>query len=387
MAKSVEANITPVMLKWARESAGISIDEIAIAIDTHPLTIEEWEAGVSQPTYVQLEKISSKYKRPRMVFYLPEPPTDFAVVKDRRTTSTSGSELLSTACRFAIRDIQIKHSWASEFLDADPEKFEFIGKYSCSDDPVRVGTDLRKLLGMKIDEQTGFANPSEALRSWRVKCEAIGVLVFSFTKIDADEMRGFAISDSSPPAVATNSKDSASGRIFSLLHEMVHVLVGDSGISNRSFASLQEHEIERFCEAAAAEALIPMTDFIPRIPNKVEGQVAFLMNSLSQIYNCSRAAILFRLVDSGHLDLGTAIQLAEKIESKPTVKRKPAPIPQSTLAIGRNGKHFSKIVVSAYHSGAIHGGQLSKLLGMKVKHLPSLESKLFPSQLHTRGIA
>ena len=377
MAKSACSNATPSMLKWAREAAGLSIEDVAEAERMHSATLQEWEQGVRLPTYAQLEKLAARYKRPMMVFFLESPPDGFSLVKDYRTT---GEMRISPEARLAIRRVQEKQSWASSYLsDEGADRVRLVRKSKLSDSPARAGAVLRKLLGVEISDQLHCSSASESYRMWRAKCESQGLLVFSFSGVAIDDMRGFAISDRVAPVVAVNTKDDYPARTFSLLHECVHILLGDSGVSTRSRKAMDEHEIERFCEAAAAEALMPMDDFKRRIPNKID--LDQLLYEISRRYWCSKTAALYRLTDSGDLTISEAYEHARYFATKEE-EREPAPIPQATLAVGRNGPYFSKMAVGAYYSGDIHGGELTSLLGMKLKHLPMLESHVNPSQMH-----
>jgi Zn-dependent peptidase ImmA (M78 family)/transcriptional regulator with XRE-family HTH domain len=369
------------MLKWAREAAGLSIEDVARATKFHGATLQEWEQGVRLPTYAQLEQLAARYKRPMMVFFLESPPRAFSVVKDYRTITAADDMKFSPDCMFAIRRIQERQVWASSYLsDEGKEPIDFVGKHKLSDSPQKVGESIRKLIGIGITDQMRCTSPYESFRMWRDACETLGVLVFTFPRIAVDEMRGFAVSDPFAPVAAVNAKDNYQARTFSLLHEFVHLLLGDSGVSTRTREAVAEHKIERFCETTAAEALMPIADFKRRVPDRVIN-IDQLLDNLSTVYWCSRSAILYRLADSGHLTLSEAYERARRFVVKEQDKET-APIPQATLAVGRNGRYFSQVAVAAYHGGDIHGGQLSALLGLTIKHLPKLETYLSPSQLH-----
>jgi len=383
VAKSILANLNPRMLRWARETARLSVEDVAKAEKISPERLQAWELGEGSPTFARLEKLAGRYRRPMMVFYLPAPPTDFNVVRDYRTRTASERGLFSSDATTAIRRIQERQVWASSYLrDSGGDAVSIIGAYSLQSKPATVGTALRSMLGVSVADQARCPSNDDAFRMWRERCEACGILVFSFSGISVDEMRGFAISDEYAPVAAVNSQDNYGARIFSLLHECVHLALGDSGVSTRSREALAAHKIERFCESAAAEAIMPMADFRQNVPSG-RLDLSAVVDALARRYRCSKTAVLYRLVDSKHLSLREAFENAAQFTPH-VAKGKGGPIPQAKLVIGRNGRYFSRTAVSAYYAGIIHGGELSALLGMGLKHLPELESHLNPSQIHAK---
>jgi transcriptional regulator with XRE-family HTH domain len=89
----VEALITPVLLVWARETAGFDIPTAAKKIGVHPDRLAGWEQAQRRPSIPQLRKLANVYKRPIAVFYLPEPPAAEASIRNfRRLPGTETPE-------------------------------------------------------------------------------------------------------------------------------------------------------------------------------------------------------------------------------------------------------------------------------------------------------
>lgn len=376
--RSSDSNATPEMIQWTRIRSGYSVRDVARSEGISETTIEEWESGITTPTHAQLERLSIRYKFPMMVFYLESRPSEFNVVKDRRSLPGTAAAPFSPKLVAILRGLQEKQAWISEYLDGETD-LEFVDSEEFSSGAVEVGRSLRKLLGVSVQEQSSCSSDNSAWNMWRSRCEQLGIFVFVFSGIEIDECRGVALSSSIAPVAAVNSKDSCQSRTFTLLHECVHILLGDTSASTR--ARQATDAIERFCEEAAAEAFIPLEDFKKVVPAGWKNRETDIVRSLSRRYWCSKAATYFRLVDAGLLSMDEALAAVAgmKLRMSPGKPKKEMKIPRPTLVLSRNGRSFSSLAVDAFKSGAIHGGQLSTLLDMKLKHLAKFEKMLRPT--------
>ncbi|WP_461506352.1 ImmA/IrrE family metallo-endopeptidase [Rhodopirellula baltica] len=377
--QSPEANITPAILQWARESANLSLEAVADVEKIHPTTLHEWEIGTASPTYAQLERLAHRYRRPTMVFFLEDmPPSNVVKLKDYRRQKDSLP--LSSEAIYITRQAIDQQAWASDYLEAGgASPLGYVGKYTTRSGVKPLAVAIRKLLAISLNDQKSFTSDREGFNGWRAACEKVGLLTFVFPGVSVAEIRGFAIADRFAPVIAVNSKDTYAARSFSLLHELTHILIGDSSLSSRDYGDKSDIETERFCEEVAAETMMPSEDFTKLIPATIDDPFA-VATKLADLYRCSKSAALFRLVDFNRISMDKAIEI---VSERPAISRKSSgPIPRDVLALSRNGRYFSRVAVSAYHGGEIHGGQLSKLIGLSLKHLPKYESALMSTRAH-----
>jgi len=386
MAKSPPSNATPSMLKWARKTHGLTVEAVAGAERISPDTLRDWEAGRGTPSFSRLRRLATRYKRPLMVFYLQEPPKAFSVVKDFRTLFGRKRDEFTPELRYVLRLAQERQAWAASYLEAEafPE-IDFVGSVKRTDEVESVAKNLRSRLNVSIDEQTACLGSAEAYRLWRQKCEDIGVFVFQSHKVAVDEMRGCALTDEHAPVIVVNGQDSFVARAFTLIHEMVHILLGESGVTGAGpyvYAPRPDRAIERFCNHVAAETIVPKTDFVQCVPSNWKTRDDDVISNAAKLYRTSRAVIVLRLVETGFASSQylnskwPALQAVPK--EKPVQEGGP---PRHRLVLARTGESFAKLAITAFHDGTIHGGQLASLMDMKLTHLPKVERIVFPGRV------
>jgi transcriptional regulator with XRE-family HTH domain len=188
-----KANITPNVLKWARESARMTEETSAAKVSVTVDKLKEWELGDSQPTIRQAQTLAKAYKRPFALFFLPDIPRDFQPLQDFRK---KGSKELTTSSVFIIREIQQKQAWISEvYAEDNEEKLAFFGRFTINNKPEVVAQDILKALNI-TPANYKTENP---IKEWIDAAETNGIFVsrtsfiHSRLKLDADELQGFAI--------------------------------------------------------------------------------------------------------------------------------------------------------------------------------------------------
>jgi len=385
MPRSIPSNATKEMLRWGRETAGLTIEDVARAERLPPESLAAWERGEGTPSFAMLKRLAKRYKRPVMVFYLPEPPRDFSVVKDFRLLPANVSREFSPELRYAVRLAQERQAWASEQLeDEGVGKNPLVRTLTDSANFREEATRFRGRLGVSIRDQATCGNDFDAFRLWRERCEAEGVFVFQTSRVAVEEMRGCALVDQYAPVVMVNSRDAPTARIFTLIHEVAHILLGESAVTGGGtyvFSRSPTHNIEKLCNHFAAEVLVPANDFRSRVPPNWKTRDDEVIKRAASVYHVSRAVIGLRLVETG---LASEAYLRSKwpsLQAKPTQRKDTSGgPPQHVLALSRTGSAFARLALSAFHSGEIHGGELASLLGMKLKHLGQLESVLYPNR-------
>ncbi len=387
LAKGVEAIIKPELLLWARTSRGLDVELAAKKATVKPEKLLSWESGDARPTVKQLRKLGTVYKRPLAVFYLDEPPKDFDALRDFRRLPGEVAGHESPELRYAIRNAHVRREIAIELYEELNERPPgFTEKASTASSPEKLGERIRKILGMEIEKQAAWRTDYEALNGWRAAIENVGVLVFQASDVDLGEMRGFSIGDHPLPAIIVNVKDSPYGRVFTMLHEFVHLLLRRAGICDideRDRRPPEEQKIEVYCNRVAGSALVPkallLADPVVRRHSRDEEWGDLEISRLSTKFGVSREALVRRLTICG---LATEEfyrqkreELAEERAEKELRKKekKGGFVPPSLKAYSSAGPSFTRLVLDSYHREKITSADLSDFLGVRLKHLPKIE--------------
>ena len=259
------------ILRWARERARTSQGELAKKLNTKAEHIALWESGETRPTFRQAQNIASKLRIPFGYLYLPAPPAerlplqDFRTIRDAEMSSPSG-EFLDL-----LYDVISKQSWYRELLeDEETEDLPFVARFSLNDESHEIAANIASTLRIDADFRGAAPNWESFLRNLMERSESVGVLVMrsglvagnTHRHVSEREFRGFAISDKLAPLIFINGNDAKAAQIFTLAHELAHIWIGETGISNESPADFSHNEVEKKCNQVAAEVLVPRTEFI-----------------------------------------------------------------------------------------------------------------------------
>ncbi|MDB5091065.1 MAG: hypothetical protein JWR09_5059, partial [Mucilaginibacter sp.] len=253
---TIPFKISPSILKWARNSIGYSIEDTAHKLSITPQKLEEWEKGLASPTYNQLENLAYKiYKRPIATFFRKEPPTEKPIEKDFRNLSSSEITHFSSEMILVIRKAKHLQNQIKE-LNLNLEEPDFRKfKVSITDNPILASERFREFIGLPIEEQKKW-NSSNAYDNFKKYIEKIGIYVFQI-QMPFEEARGFSLTDD-VPIIVLNTEDAKNGRIFSLFHEVCHILFNVGGVfRDRETNNLtaEYKAIEDFCNLFAASFL------------------------------------------------------------------------------------------------------------------------------------
>ncbi|SFQ43711.1 XRE family transcriptional regulator [Parafilimonas terrae] len=388
-----KAFITPNVLKWARESAKMSEEIAAAKVSVSVDKLQEWENGASQPTIKQAQTLAKAYKRPFALFFLPEIPRDFQPLQDFRK---SGSKSLTTSSIFIIREIQQKQAWISDaYADNDEIKLPFVGRFTINDNPQTVAQDILKTL----DIHPTHYKSENPIREWIDAAETKGIFVsrtsfiHSRLKLDSEELQGFAISDPFAPFVFVNSDDWNAPQLFTLLHEIAHIWISETGISNDIEPEIKNkdkfHPVELFCNEVAANALMPK-DIVLNFGTQIyqNSKEAF---KAARLLGVSSFALIVRALNLGLIsipiyqklkkqaDIDFAEYLKREAEKKAKQKEKENPGGPNyfLLQLNRNSRLFTQTVLDAFRGGSIEPTLASNLLNVQINKFQKLEAQLF----------
>ena len=312
MAKTVKALITPEVLKWARERRiRLSIEYAAEKLNVKPARLRAWEGGTEKPTFAQLKKIAKVYRTHVSIFYLPEPPASIEYPADHRRFAESSTPDVEQTYRLNANIIEAyeRRSTLIEFYELLGESPpEVTLKLNETDAPEHAAQEIRNFLQFHTGLLQQCNDDRSALKFWRQIVEAKGILVCqtsvnSHLSLELETVRGYCIAQKPLPVIVINPKDSPYGRIFTIIHELVHIGLGKSVIQNMELKEDRppDNPIEVFCNEVALGVLVP-TDALSAIvkPHK-QMDLTRLSTRLSKHFRASPEIIMKRLLALGYI--------------------------------------------------------------------------------------
>lgn len=298
----------PRVLTWARLSVGLSIDDVAERIDRPPELIEAWESGDDSPTFNQLEYLASTlYKRPVAVFFFPDPPEVENVREEFRTLPQAEFEKLEPDTWLALREARAYQLSLEELAAGGAPAERLIlrdVRASVQADVQTLAADVRSYLRVPLQEQQSWPNPAEAFKAWRDAVEDAGVFVFK-RACEQDSVSGFCIHDERYPIVLINNSTPHTRQIFTLFHELAHLLFGVSSITttdvhfeDRFIGPAKTIEVR--CNRFAGEFLLPASAFPWDVFEREDLDRA--VEVVASRFNVSREVVLRKVFDAGLID-------------------------------------------------------------------------------------
>lgn len=295
------AFINPKILNWARARAQVSEDDLSKALGVKPEKVIAWADGSVHPTFNQAQKLAGKLHIPFAFFFLPSPPRDELPLPDLRTVANRGVAEASINLKDTITSVMRRQAWYKEYLqDQGAEPLDFVGSVTPETSPSVVASAIRKTLKLDNLDPRGM-NWESYQRKIVTAAENAGILVMRSGIVDNNthrtlsisEFRGFAVSDPLAPVIFINLRDAPAARLFTLIHEIAHLWLGQSGIS--SAKPIESRREEQFCNAVAGEFLAPAEEMsaLWRENAGLEDNVA----NLSRIFHVSRYVIVRRALD------------------------------------------------------------------------------------------
>jgi len=250
------------LLRWARERVGRSVEDFGARFRK----LAEWERGEAKPTFKQLEDFARATHVPFGYFFLPEPPVERIPIPDLRTISSGEISRPSPDLLDTIHTMQRRQAWhREELIECEAESLDFVASARLSEDPKGVGQEMRLMVGFDDGWAATVRTWREAVGELRRAIEELGVMAVingvvgnnTHRKLDVEEFRGFALSDEYAPLVFVNGADVKSAQMFTLVHELAHIWLGESALTDTVLTSRPLQAIESWCDRAAAEFLVP----------------------------------------------------------------------------------------------------------------------------------
>ncbi len=340
-----------------------------------------WESGGAAPTYSQLEKLAySLYKRPLAVFFLPAPPQEPTVKQEFRTLPEFELDQLAADTRYQLRlahALQISLQELNE--DVNPARrliFSDI-KLSTKNNLVKAANEIRTYLNITLEDQSSWKSSDAALKVWRNAVEEVGIYVFKHS-FKQKSISGFCLSHAEFPIIYLNNSTTKTRQIFSLFHELSHLLLSQNSITKLDTSYIaqlpkKEQNIEKFCNALAAEILVPESDFSKQLRN-TKSISEFFVSNLAKRYHVSREVVLRRMLDrdlvSQQFYETKSKQWADEVETGGTGGDYYAT--QASYL----GDHYLSLVFSKHYQGRLTLEQAADYLGVRTKSMAGLEEML-----------
>lgn len=377
-------DVDPSLVRWARESAGLSVQAAAKKVGVKAGKFELWEtAGVpDRPTATQLERLADAVKRPVATFFLPEPPAEPPLPADfRKPPTAKPPAALSYAARLAIRRAQrLQAIFADLSVDAG-EKVPRI-EVSRKRPAAEAARAAREILGISTERQAKWRDAEVALKEWRSRLEELGLLVFQLA-MPKEEVNGFSLSDTAP-AIVVNKKDHHSRRCFTLFHEWAHLLLGEPGLCfvEEGRAEGTDESVEVYCNAFAGSLLVPMDALrrLDALSPDLRGSLEEAVEEGVRRFAVSRYVILRRLLTGNIINQESYRRLAAKWdrarqeqEKKPRAKQKGGPAPH-VKTVSELGPGFVSRVLRAHERGLVSDLEIADYFALKLRHLEKVEA-------------
>lgn len=374
------AHITPDILRWMRERAGLSVDDAAGAVGIKPAQLQNWETGEAKPTFRQAQKLAQAFHAPFGYLFLAEPPVETLPLPDLRTVGSEPVPRPSIDLKDTIRQALQRQAWYLDYLQQQgSNNLPFVGRFATATATVRqVVDDMRTVLNTTT--LPVHPNKESYLRYLVEAAEAAGVLVMrsgivgnnTHRPLDVGEFRGFAVSHSQAPVVFINIADAPSARVFTLLHELAHLWVGSSGVSNAKPGNTLQEEV--FCNAVAGEFLVPQEAFIPLWQNHTD-PLPLRVAELAHRFHVSTLVIMRRALDLGFVDRD-AYWRQYQAEVAAFKSKEGGQGNFYRNASAKNSKLFARAVLSETLSGRLLLRDAGQLLGVQPNKLKTLAGDL-----------
>ncbi len=394
---SETANINSALLKWARETTATSPEEIARVLnlkDSKTQTATERyfdiENGDSPISWSRLKKIAHYYQKPITTFFMRKTPTEKDLLADFRTLGDHPVEADNWVKTLTTR-FQAKQSELRDLLlDDNQPPLEWIGSFGVEAESDTIVDFLRGLLEFNFEQQKALNGTNALFAILREKTEKAGVFVQVatdlgswHTKIEPELFRGFVLADEFAPMVVINGNDAKAARSFTLLHELVHLLFGQTAISNSNpFAeSENERDIEQKCNRVAADFLLPAQEVVALWDRRIDDDLARTVEIISITTKVSRAFSARRLFELGIISEDSWWDLYNQYSRewaalKKVQKEQEGGPSYYTTTKHKIGDHTLRTVFSALDSGDVSDTRATRILGVNAHSFSKLREQL-----------
>lgn len=297
-------DIKPELIRWACERAGHSVEDLQPKFQRLPA----WLSGAERPTLKQVEAFAKATHTPVGYLFLPQPPVETVPIPDFRTMDNEHVGHPSPDLLETIYVCQQRQEWYRDYArSTGGQPLPFAGSVTVQQDVTETAADIRSALGFDVEQRRQMPTWSDALRHFIGQADDSGILVMcsgvvqnnNYRHLDPKEFRGFAMADNLAPLVFINGADSKAAQMFTLAHELAHIWIGQSAVSDSQPAFVPDQAVERWCNRVAAELLVPLEALSQAY--KSNAALAEETSRLARIFKVSTLVILCRIRDAGKI--------------------------------------------------------------------------------------
>ncbi len=382
MAESL-CGVNGEIIKWARNYYHMSTAEAALAIGVDEIRYNNWESGTEFPTYAKLKKISEVFRKPSALFFFPEPPNLQQITGDLRTLP---EEVVSKFSKNIIIQFEKAKSYQLSLEELYPSKQSIIKDRNLFPKNMKdLCTYFRRILAFPLDSQKAKKSTKEVFEIFRNCFYENGIYVFKESFKD-DSISGLCLNDDNYPVIIINNSMSFARQIFTLFHELYHLISDTSGaeiIRDEYYSELtdEQSKIEKACDQFANMFLVPLDDFLSELTKELLTEER--IEKLASLYCVSREAIMYKLLSLGKITHSDYDALKESFygdairnKNKKGNSKKGGGNYYSTK-MSYLGRQYAGDVFKQLFSGKIDSVRASEMLQSKVDHLPRLETVMF----------
>ena len=347
-------NVNPSMIKWAREDAGFSLDELPGYLKD----AEKWESGEKIPTWTDLRNMAEKYKRPSFFYFLKKPPIDNDDFIDFRLDKKEFSPEL----RLEIRKAKSRRNAYLRIHEDMGIPVPDFSKHICFEkNPVKLGRYIRKYLNTDFETQQKWmlndnGNHKSFLDHWKEVCFDLGILVFETKEVSQSEISGCSLYYEYCPVILLNAKYYPNRKIFTLMHELAHLIQKTSAVCDVD----KHNKKEAFCNKVASEILMPQDTF-----KNLQDNHELNVSELCDIYGVSKESIVYKLNDYG------LIEGIIKLESDNQKMKENGEA--SISAVSMDGAPYTRFILDAYDNDVITSTQAMRYLDTSLDKIKALD--------------
>jgi Zn-dependent peptidase ImmA (M78 family) len=360
--------VQPTLFTWARQRARLEVAALA----TRFPHLSEWEAGAVQPTLRQLEQFAKATHAPLGCFFLPSPPTEALPIPDFRTMG-QGIPRLTADLLDVIYTCQNRQTWyRDEALVNGETPLPFVGSVAVSCPPSDAAALIRQQLGFSVQARSDCPTWTEALRMFVAQAERAGVMVMvsgvvmnnNTRPLDPQEFRGFALSDAVAPLVFINGADSKAAQMFTLAHELAHLWLGQTALSDAAMSAPSDNATETWCNRVAAELLVPEADLLPELLR--DEPLDASLRRLARHFKVSTLVLLRRMLDVGWMSRETfwAAYRAEESRLRAMAEHNSGGGDFYRTTVSRVGRRFAQTLVASTLEGRTLYRDAFRMLGI-----------------------